>query len=123
MWSNFFGSILLLHLVLISGQSLHYLRNQVVSGAPTQSPVKKNVFISRGWGASGMPLAQPQDPHAAAPYHHYKGQERNNNGVPQWTNSRGRNRPKTKFMQQLLSPERNYSIPQLFVSYGWGPMG
>lgn len=115
---------LLLSLAMISGHHLHdpnkELRGQRVFAWPL---VKKNVFISRGWGASGMPLSTVSTTEAQP-----------NNGIERtWTSNNsgghGNNRPKTKFMRQLanqayLKPgQRNYSIPQLFVSYGWGPMG
>lgn len=77
---------------------------------------KKNVFISRGWGASGMPLSTADTADG--------GMDENS------IDSSQNNKPKSKFMRLLLNSnyhhrqgQRNYSIPQLFVSYGWGPMG
>lgn len=124
---------LLLTLVLISAHHLqHHKDNQRMRGRQWPPPVvKKNVFISRGWGASGFPLSTES----------VDGQKQLNGVEGPWTGQGGggggqsaSSSNKVKFMRQLLNPEylrgkggaqhrNNYSIPQLFVSYGWGPMG
>lgn len=86
---------------------------------------KKDVFISRGWGAGGMPFSVLyMSPHSSkAPIQsesHYK---------PIPISSQFPRMDKQTFidMQQprtYIKSRRQYSvIPQLFVSYGWGPMG
>lgn len=86
--------------------------------------IKKNGFISRGWGASGMPLSTA----ATSSVMEYNGVETpivTSGGAGGHVTSQ-----KSKFLRQLLNSNYhrpgardNYSIPQLFVSYGWGPMG
>lgn len=86
--------------------------------------IKKDVFISRGWGAGGMPFsvlymspysskapAQIEEPYKALPVMS-RPKEQRPKSLPQVRNSMGSGRRK------------QYSIiPQLFVSYGWGPLG
>lgn len=97
------------------------LHHEKVMSTPV---IKKNGFISRGWGAAGMPLSTAPTSSVIE----YNGVER-----PITTSGGGgglATSQKSKFLRQLLNSnyhrpgERdNYSIPQLFVSYGWGPMG
>lgn len=101
-------------MLVISGPRLKYRKDFHRELTESSWLTKKNVFISRGWGAAGMPLAPGTKVDEIA--------ERS------W----GTNEPKLKLMRQLVAQgydhrsygaHRNYSIPQLFVSYGWGPMG
>lgn len=88
--------------------------------------VKKDMFISRGWGAGGMPFSvlymnsSFSSSKAPALEASVKQQQtvpkkpQNNKTFPQIRKS-ARQKTKTR------SP--NSVIPQLFLSYGWGPMG
>lgn len=119
----FLGSVYLrlisviLAAVLIPAHNLHTMPNPNGQSAAT-IVMKKNVFISRGWGASGMPLSTTATPRSNQLAY---GQ---GNGISTIWN-------RSKLRQLLLNKEhnyhrpgmKNYSIPQLFVSYGWGPMG
>ncbi|XP_058447195.1 uncharacterized protein LOC131427750 isoform X2 [Malaya genurostris] len=134
--------------------------------------VKKDVFMSRGWGASGMPFtmfylnhyAKAQKAYAQSqaqqqqqqlqrlrqqehdesrlrpgedqmsfeqprilPYGtryaepqadaHHSDYDRNGPKEDEYTDS-------TIYLPAKSSlPRRHYNVPQLFVSYGWGPMG
>lgn len=100
----------------------HHIYPSNPHGHSASVVMKKNVFISRGWGASGMPLsttATPTGRRGGDPGGFGPG-----NGITKMWN-------KNKLRQLLLNKDhnyhrpgiRNYSIPQLFVSYGWGPMG
>jgi hypothetical protein len=105
--------------------------------------VKKNIFTSRGWGAGGMPfnalymlqqqhmkpasrsaVAGSQQLVAPAPLHalptasQYQQSIRNalSSALTAGSNGGGSGTP--------LPTRRQYSIiPQLYVSYGWGPHG
>lgn len=105
--------------------------NAVDEFEPIQE-VKKNIFLSRGWGAGGMPfnvlymkpasrsaVVRPEQMVTAAPLtgfpttsQHQKVNVLNAlSHAPKTGNRRGR------------KIRRKYSvIPQLFVSYGWGPL-
>lgn len=132
-------------------------------------PIKKDVFMSRGWGASGMPYTMFYLNHFA------KAQKSQNSQMQQQQLQKLRQqevaaaqlqasedefeRPRTlpygsRFADSMAntqpseigngggfkemeeypdgavylpskssSPRRQYNVPQLFVSYGWGPMG
>lgn len=86
---------------------------------------KKDVFVSRGWGAGGMPFSvlymnpshsskapaietvrKPTDINASKQHQH--------KSVPQVRNS---------MRQKSIHRISHSVIPQLFVSYGWGPHG
>ncbi|XP_075225910.1 uncharacterized protein LOC142327032 [Lycorma delicatula] len=123
-------------------------------------PVKKEMFVSRGWGAGGMPfnvlymknpkpvksLRTAQSGIIAEPLRsqlpHQLQQDYINNPseqlpsiitsqrevTPQSSNSNqspNNNNPKGRGTNTMYVPSRrHYSIiPQLFVSYGWGPIG
>jgi len=105
-------------------------------------PVKKDVFMSRSWGPGGLPFSVLyMNPHAARTNNHP------NNGMievvpptkitPDSTAGRSFEAPlptanPTKHPNYRVAlrngasgqPRRQYSIiPQLFISYGWGPLG
>lgn len=134
---NLYLISLLLALSLISGHQLH---NHHPLATTDQKPLihhqsktlftwplltKKNVFISRGWGASGMPLST-EDSSSPVEQPGQAGGGGRNIIDRLWTNNNNNNKPKTTLRQQQnqhRAGQRDYSIPQLFVSYGWGPMG
>lgn len=106
--------ILVVYLVCVENSvnsaTIHYK----CKSCHSKSISKKGIFLSRGWGAGGMPFGvlylnpsysknlvdEPEPP---------KSQQTNYN------NNLGRS-PKT-------GPRKPHSVPQLFVSYGWGPLG
>lgn len=78
---------------------------------------KKDLFVSRGWAAGGMPFSVLYVP----PY---------SSKTPQTTNMAPKMKliakeeiqiKKTQKTKPLTKPRS--VIPQLFVSYGWGPLG
>ncbi|CAK9824144.1 hypothetical protein ANTRET_LOCUS2359 [Anthophora retusa] len=87
---------------------------------------KKDVFMSRSWGAGGMPFSvlymnphSPRGNHASTAHQQELGKTENPISSITHANSRIalRNGSSTQ-------PRRQYSIiPQLFISYGWGPFG
>lgn len=135
-------------------------------------PIKKDVFMSRGWGASGMPFSMLYLNHFAKAQKAYaqNQQQQMQKLREQEAAGAGANRelraveeeleqPRTlpygsRYTDALMngqakeigqsggyketdeysdstvylpskpsSPRRQYNVPQLFVSYGWGPMG
>lgn len=113
--------------------------------------VKKDIFMSRGWGAAGMPysmyyLDKPlpyqqrhknrQSPTKADTKALYAKQEDEvENGLVEVNNYEALRSPSAEDspnvknvrndkLRKLSNPPKNkYTIPQLFISYGWGPMG
>ncbi|XP_063701360.1 uncharacterized protein LOC134831539 isoform X2 [Culicoides brevitarsis] len=105
---------------------------------------KKDIFMSRGWGASGMPYSaywldkptsvvsrhknrqQPTKPNAM-----YASKEQDselkseaNNFEALRSPAYGDDASRNNKLRKLVSPPKNkYTVPQLFISYGWGPMG
>lgn len=87
---------------------------------------KKDVFLSRGWGAGGMPFSvlymnpsySSKVPITAE--NSYKSvapsSPRKEKSIPQVRNSM-HTRPRN------INKIAHSVIPQLFVSYGWGPLG
>lgn len=85
---------------------------------------KKDVFVSRGWGAGGMPFSVLY----MSPSHSSKAPatdtidksaavntpKQQHKSIPQVRNS---------MRQKNLHRISHSVIPQLFVSYGWGPHG
>lgn len=101
----------------------YYDPNSILS----ERTVKKDVFISRGWGAGGMPFSVLyMSPHSSkAPM------EQNYRPAPA-PRPKEHHRPKSLPMVSVRNSmgglrsggRKSYSIiPQLFVSYGWGPAG
>ncbi|XP_055540437.1 uncharacterized protein LOC129727062 [Wyeomyia smithii] len=132
--------------------------------------VKKDVFMSRGWGASGMPFtmfylnhyAKAQKAYAQNQQQLYKNQQQQD--IEERKLRLGAEEPAlidqprilpygTRYAEPVANaqhseygrssgikedeysdggvylpskpntPRRPYNVPQLFVSYGWGPMG
>lgn len=93
---------------------------------PERTISKKDIFTSRGWGAAGMPYSL-----------YYVGKPpngRSSGGNEQLVDSNDTNEQSNGSYEALRSDEppnqkgkngkdSKYVIPQLFVSYGWGPMG
>lgn len=82
---------------------------------------KKDVFMSRGWGAGGMPfsvLYMNPSHSSKAPATETKQtvaeKPQPHKNVPQVRNS---------MRQKSIHRISHSVIPQLFVSYGWGPHG
>uniref|UniRef100_A0A336MFF4 CSON015223 protein n=1 Tax=Culicoides sonorensis TaxID=179676 RepID=A0A336MFF4_CULSO len=125
---------------------------------PAKNIAKKDIFMSRGWGAAGMPysmyyLDKPlsyQQRHKNRPNTlksdsnaMYANQPQNDmengdeNGIglieannfealrsPSAEDSVNKSTKVDEKLRKLSSPPKNkYTIPQLFISYGWGPMG
>lgn len=97
----------------------------------TNKPVvKKDVFLSRSWGAGGMPFSVLyMNPHGTRQTHQSSDASKQTNEsirktvdttlpvVPQKNRVAVRNAGSNQ-------PRKQYSIiPQLFISYGWGPLG
>ncbi|XP_039283826.1 uncharacterized protein LOC111043258 [Nilaparvata lugens] len=129
-------------------------RGGVCGGATgnVAAPPKREMFVSRGWGAGGMPfnvlymnskssklgssgssqprtaaiLAEPlRSPSSADINDEYPVETSYPGGAagnsPRYT---GRTKNKSQSSSGSASFRKHYSIiPQLFVSYGWGPIG
>lgn len=118
--------------------------------------VKKDIFMSRGWGAAGMPYSMyyldkplpgyqqrhknrqnPTKPGTNSALYAKQEEEvlENGNGLDAVNNFEALRSPSVEDtsnvknvrndkLRKLSSPPKNkYTIPQLFISYGWGPMG
>ncbi|XP_014204653.1 uncharacterized protein LOC106636679 [Copidosoma floridanum] len=97
---------------------------------------KKDTFMSRGWGAGGMPFSvlsmKPRANNHSSSSTPTQG-ETSKNGESVSKNGAGDSpalAPPTTGRSGLSNssnsgqPRRHYSIiPQLFISYGWGPSG
>lgn len=87
---------------------------------------KKDVFVSRDWGAGGMPFSvlymNPRSNHAVTATSTSQRQE---SGMT--TETSFLEHPNSRIAPrngQSAQPRRQYwTIPQLFISYGWGPFG
>lgn len=83
---------------------------------------KKGMFVSRGWGAGGMPFSALY----FSPPHPSKAPAIQTARKPSATTTQ---KPKHKNVPQVRnSLRRKFKIvppvlPQLFVSFGWGPHG
>ncbi|XP_070525044.1 uncharacterized protein [Cardiocondyla obscurior] len=87
---------------------------------------KKDVFISRSWGAGGMPFSVLyMNPHASRANHVVTTSKTSATteslaSFGEHSNSRIGSRNS----QSTVQPRKQYwTIPQLFISYGWGPFG
>lgn len=105
-----------------------------VNGAPAGSQItysgnKKDVFMSRGWGASGMPFSMfYMNNFARLQYEQQLQQqqdeiERNRKAKFANTRSRTHTSKANEKEDKEQTRQNNTYPPQLFVSYGWGPMG
>lgn len=121
-------------------------KNTIISEPP---PMKKDVFMSRSWSAGGMPfsvlymnpkhpkntrspIAQPlqlQQDFEEKPkqiIHNIEEEQQNIEGyeLPEGLQPQALTGVRSGGGVSLLPSRRQYSIiPQLFVSYGWGPLG
>lgn len=82
---------------------------------------KKDIFISRGWGAGGMPFSvlymNPTFSSSKAPATvetNFRPSKSQRKTLPQ---------VRTSLRQKSMNRSPHSVIPQLFVSYGWGPLG
>ncbi|XP_044254432.1 uncharacterized protein LOC123004949 [Tribolium madens] len=92
----------------------------------TNRETKKDIFISRGWGAGGMPFSvlymNPTFSSSKAPAtvetnfrpHLSSASKSQRKSLPQ---------VRTSMRQKTMNRSPHSVIPQLFVSYGWGPLG
>ncbi|XP_050459748.1 uncharacterized protein LOC126855814 isoform X1 [Cataglyphis hispanica] len=90
--------------------------------------MKKDVFMSRGWGAGGMPFSvlymNPRSNHAVTT----SASQRQESGMTTESSTTFVEHPNSRIAprngQSTVQPRRQYwTIPQLFISYGWGPFG
>ncbi|XP_058804015.1 uncharacterized protein LOC131671541 [Phymastichus coffea] len=107
-------------------------------------PAKKDMFMSRGWGAGGMPFSvlymSPRANHHAASTaqakahkNHDPTRKHKESSPPLPLTSQQQQQQQHQQSNYRVSlrngihgsqPRRQYSIiPQLFISYGWGPSG
>ena len=132
------------------------IQNQSHGNKNTQQEIeaqKKDIFMSRGWGAAGMPYSllylnqygKTKHPHSSQlinnigqytpdtiyeneAHHGINAQkfvgyplDEPNEELIHYEESRHLN-PSSHNIKTGI-PRRQYTVPQLFVSYGWGPMG
>ena len=87
---------------------------------------KKGVLMSRSWGAGGMPFSVLyMSPHGPRGNHAGTQQPEVGKAVESSTPPVGHPNYRIALRNAAAShPRRQYSIiPQLFISYGWGPFG
>lgn len=94
---------------------------------------KKDVFVSRGWGAGGMPFSvlymNPHGPRAnhvatASSSTAFRRQESGTTTESPTPSVGHLSRANPRYGQPTAQPRKQYwTIPQLFISYGWGPFG
>ncbi|XP_011881449.1 PREDICTED: uncharacterized protein LOC105569530 [Vollenhovia emeryi] len=91
---------------------------------------KKDVFVSRSWGAGGMPFSVlymnphgPRSNHAVATTS--TSQRQDSSATTESSMSFAEHsRIGSRNGQSTVQPRKQYwTIPQLFISYGWGPFG
>ncbi|XP_015122215.1 uncharacterized protein LOC107044716 isoform X2 [Diachasma alloeum] len=97
----------------------------------SNKPVKKDVFMSRSWGAGGMPFSvlymNTHETRLSHPLTSDTSKTSNESfkksvDVPLASSKQPNTRVAVR--NGTLQPRRQYSvIPQLFISYGWGPFG
>uniref|UniRef100_A0A1B6D207 Peptidase S1 domain-containing protein n=1 Tax=Clastoptera arizonana TaxID=38151 RepID=A0A1B6D207_9HEMI len=105
------------------------------SEIPILRPMKKDIFVSRSWSAGGMPFSvlymKPKHPKntrspVAQPLqagNDYEDKLKYEQYQPVRAQTQALTREQSGEVN-LLPSRRQYSIiPQLFVSYGWGPLG
>ncbi|KYQ51873.1 hypothetical protein ALC60_09074 [Trachymyrmex zeteki] len=89
---------------------------------------KKDVFVSRNWGAGGMPFSvlymSPRSNHAVATS---TTQRQESSATTESLTSfaeHSNSRVGSRNGQSTTQPRKQYwTIPQLFISYGWGSIG
>lgn len=74
--------------------------------------------LNSRWGAAGMPYSMFHMNHQAKVQKHFVKQQKikNENFVYEKTTLAPTPRP-------TVTSRRRYAVPQLYFSYGWGPMG
>lgn len=78
---------------------------------------KKDLFVSRGWAAGGMPFSVLyMSPHSSKTPHLSQTATRVKEPAED------KNQIRKPLKPRVFSKSRSV-IPQLFVSYGWGPLG
>lgn len=96
---------------------------------PDRIITKKDIFTSRGWGAAGMPyslyyVGKPLQARSGAQQtmgsNYFNEEQDIENG-----NFEALRSEEASNDEKVNKSNKNskYVIPQLFVSYGWGPMG
>lgn len=82
---------------------------------------KKDMFISRGWGAGGMPFSvlYMNSSFSASKAPALETSVKSQQNLPK----RPQNHKTLPQLQKSKSKSPHSVIPQLFLSYGWGPMG
>ena len=115
---------------------------QTLNRIPASSSIpnrlsKKDVFMSRGWGAGGMPFSvlYMSPPSLRGNHNSPPGSvlgeapkpelpNRSSELIPVSSKNIPQNYRETLRNGSTVQPRRQYSIiPQLFISYGWGPSG
>ncbi|TGZ57314.1 uncharacterized protein [Temnothorax longispinosus] len=94
---------------------------------------KKDVVVSRSWGAGGMPFSVlymnphgPRSNHAVGTTAASQRQESSAATTESWTSfaKHPTSRIGSRTGQSTVQPRKQYwTIPQLFISYGWGSFG
>lgn len=130
---NFIAIILLLYYICIShGQPIENITDNKLDSSMknfvkkdklenvryAKKETKKDIFLSRGWGAGGMPFSvlymNPTYSSKQSNVYEYRtgGNHLTKSGIQMLGNQ---NKPK--------NGNNRSTIPHLFVSYGWGPLG
>lgn len=111
--------------------------NIPLSGKRTQSPpavrqaggrmTKKDVFVSRSWGAGGMPFSVLyMSPHGPRGNHASNTPEEAVKATEPSPSAAGNSNYRIALRNGASGqPRRHYSMipPHIFISYGWGPFG
>lgn len=127
--NNLKKAVILLIFATIHASSIKAFPQPLQSDCPnciTKDLDKKGIFVSRGWGAGGMPFGVL---YMSPSYSTSKSSHQ----VPISKTIEEKNRRKSvpshiksNNMSSRQKVNRNIPhsvIPQLFVSYGWGPLG
>ncbi|XP_063222720.1 uncharacterized protein LOC134531101 [Bacillus rossius redtenbacheri] len=105
-----------------SGNSLYHRITHTNKTREGVEGVKKNVFTSRGWGPGGMPFSVLYLSRKARVHRPPAPPQLPGEAVPQPLALTAVAAPHAGY--DTFGARRHYSIiPQLFVSYGWGPIG
>ncbi|XP_016838145.1 uncharacterized protein LOC107980717 [Nasonia vitripennis] len=118
----------------------HLLQQPAAAALPAAGRLsKKDVFMSRGWGAGGMPFSvlymspranhPPPSGSSQADAGKSSGDQGRRSGSESSPSAAAQTNNQSNYRVALRNgnlgqPRRHYSIiPQLFISYGWGPSG
>ncbi|XP_012526741.1 uncharacterized protein LOC105831278 [Monomorium pharaonis] len=91
--------------------------------------MKKDVFVSRSWGAGGMPFSVLyMNPHSSRSNHATLTFHRQDSSTTTESSTSFAKHPNSRVGsrsgQTTVQPRKQYwTIPQLFISYGWGSFG